>query len=237
MLVLHDRRTILMVITKLVARGICCFAAAINISYASVLESLPDIIDKNDRFLFYSHGYIVEGSNPKPEHPRWGVYDYPAILAALTTLNMHIIAEHRAAKTDPFQHAEKLAKQVRQLIESGVPAKNITLVGFSRGGFITAIASDYLTNKALNFVILAACTSGLNTHEKITLHGHILSIYETSDTVGSCKKIVKRSADNVTSFKEFAITTGKEHGAFYKPVSKWLRPVQNWVKLKTGRYK
>ncbi|MDO6561055.1 alpha/beta hydrolase family protein [Paraglaciecola chathamensis] len=72
----------------------------------------------------------------------------PAILETLSELDAIIIAEHRAKNTDPFEHAKKLQHQVEHLIEKGVPATNISLVGFSRGGFITAIASSYTLKKA-----------------------------------------------------------------------------------------
>ena len=35
------------------------------------------------RYLFYLHGQIVEGSDGRPEHPTFGIYDYPAIIKAL----------------------------------------------------------------------------------------------------------------------------------------------------------
>ncbi len=190
---------------------------------------LPEIINPNMRYIFYSHGYIVEGRNKRPEHPRWGVYDYPAIVDALSEPNAIVIAEHRPKNTNPFTHAKKLQGQVERLIKNGVPEKNISLVGFSRGGFITAITSSYLANKKLNFVILAACTSSLADREDINLYGNILSIYETSDGVGSCNDAVTRSGDKITSFKEQSISTSKEHGAFYRPNDEWIEPVKKWL--------
>ncbi|XOV79032.1 MAG: alpha/beta hydrolase [Aestuariibacter sp.] len=201
---------------------------AFKVFAGSVFSELPQVIDPNARYLFYSHGYIVEGSDAKPEHPRWGVYDFPAILDTLSEFDANIIAEHRAAETNPFEHAKKLQKQVQHLIDSGVSEKNISLVGFSRGGFITAITSSYLANKNLNYVILAACTSSLADHDDVVLYGNILSVYETSDAVGSCEHAVERSAENVVSFTEIAISTGREHGAFYRPIDAWVKPVKNW---------
>lgn len=205
-----------------------CFMLARGAA-AEIFKDLPKSIVPSARYIFYSHGYIVEGNNTKPEHPRWGVYDYPAILAKLDSLDATVVAEHRAANTDPFAHARKLERQVRQLLENGVPAANITLIGFSRGGFITAVSSHMLANREINTVILAACTSGLAKHSEIALHGHILSVYETSDTVGSCAPLAQRSGITVSSFTEVAITTGKEHGAFYRPLPQWLEPLSAWM--------
>lgn len=195
---------------------------------SNVYDTLPEKINPNERYVFYSHGYIVEGTNPKPIHPRWGTYDFPAIVNRLAALNATIIAEHRPSNTDPFTHAHKLKAQVQQLIKSGVSPNNITFVGFSRGGFITAITSNLLANDEINYVILAACTSSLSEHDEIVLYGNILSIYETSDSVGSCEQVIQRSDKNISSFKEIAISTGKEHGAFYHPIDSWIKPLTVW---------
>lgn len=210
---------------------VCLFFSSFGYSEES-FELLPNKINPSEKYVFYSHGYIVEGDDPKPVHDRWGVYDFPAIKEKLSDSEYQLIATHRPAKTDPFEYAEKLAGEVNQLIKNGVPAENISLVGFSRGGFITAIASSYIKNKHVNFVILAACTSRLAKRKDITIHGHLFSIYETSDSVGSCDDLVARSGGAVTSYKEISISTGAEHGAFYRPIPEWLVPVKNWIKSK-----
>jgi len=201
-----------------------------NSTVADSSSVLPKIIDKNTSYVFYSHGYIVEGDNPKPIHERWGTYDFPAIKKELLDSSYQLIATHRAANTNPFVYAKKLAEQVNNLIKKGVPAKKISLIGFSRGGFITAITSSYLKNKDVNFVILAACTSGLAQKKNVTIYGHLLSIYETSDSVGSCDDVVARSTDTVSSYHEISISTGKEHGAFYTPLNSWVLPIKTWLK-------
>jgi predicted alpha/beta superfamily hydrolase len=201
----------------------CC-----NVFATSIYSQIPDSINPNANYIFYSHGYIVEGKNPKPVHPNWGEYDYPSILEALSGLDAVIISEHRAARSDPFNHATKLQTLVKQLIDVGVTPRNITLVGFSRGGFITALASSNINNPDINYVILAACTTSLLKNKDVALTGHVLSIYETSDSVGSCEEVIKRKPQAVSSFKEKAISTGEEHGAFYRPIDAWMEPLKSW---------
>lgn len=196
---------------------------------AQTHEQFPKVIDSKSAYVFYTHGYIVEGNNAKPVHPRWGVYDFPAIKKQLADPSYQLIATHRPANADPFVYAKKLAKQVNSLIEQGVQPNQISLVGFSRGGFITALATSYLKNKELNIAILAACTSALGRNKEVVVYGNLLSIYETSDSVGSCNKVAERSGDNVKSYREIAISTGKEHGAFYRPIDEWLQPVRAWL--------
>ena len=157
------------------------------------------------------------------------MYDYPAILEKLADLDAVVISEHRKAKSSPTKHAEKLKNQVTTLIEMGVPERNITLIGFSRGGYITALASNAIKKADVNYVILAACTKSLSQDEDIVLTGHVLSIHESSDSVGSCHEVIKRNPNAVSSFKEIEISTGLEHGAFYRPIEAWLSLVRSWL--------
>ena len=56
-----------------------------NAYTGEVLDRLPIQSDKDSQYIFYSHGRIVEGVDTRPIHPRWGVYDFPAVTAALIT--------------------------------------------------------------------------------------------------------------------------------------------------------
>ncbi|NMH60692.1 alpha/beta hydrolase [Alteromonas ponticola] len=194
---------------------------------------LPKTVNLDDRFIFYSHGYIVEGDDPRPVHPEWGQYDYPGILSALSKLDAVIISTHRPAKSDPFMHAEAISRQVEYLLEQGVFPNKITIMGFSRGGFITAIASSLIKHPDINYIILAACTRALSSNTDVRLTGHVLSIFETSDAVGSCDKVVARAPQLVSSFIEISISTGLSHGAFYRPDNPWLAPVESWLAART----
>jgi hypothetical protein len=31
-------------------------------------------------------------------------------------------------------------------------------------------------------------------------------------------------------FSEISISTGKEHGAFYRPMPEWVKPLKTWLK-------
>ena len=208
------------------------FFAFCNAFAGSIFDKIPDEIDPNAKYLFYSHGFIVEGDNATPIHPSWGMYDYPAILEKLTHFGAVVISEHRKANSSPTKHAEKLTIQVNTLLEMGVPPRNITLIGFSRGGYITALASDAIQKKDINYVILAACTTSLSLDEDIVLTGHVLSLHESSDSVGSCHEVIKRNPMAVSSFKEIEISTGLEHGAFYRPIEAWISPIRSWLETK-----
>jgi hypothetical protein len=193
-----------------------------------ISERLPEVIDANQRYVFYSHGYIVEGTNPEPIHSRWGKYTFPAIKQALAEgANFHLIAHHREENADFTQYVRLLTAQVRQLMSAGVPPSNITLIGFSRGGNLTVHAAERLHNNQLNILLLGTCNLSL-LKKDITLYGRILSIYEASDDARSCQKLANASK-TYSSFKEIEIDTGLEHGAFYRPIPEWIHPVRLWI--------
>jgi len=209
---------------------LCLLTFTFSVSAYQLFEKLPQNIKANEYYVFYSHGFIVEGENTTPSHVQYGVYDFPAVKKALSDRQYNLIAYHRPLKTDPFKYAILLAEQVKTLLNKGVPAENITLIGFSRGGFITALTSNELANKKLNFVIMAACTNRLAKNKAVVVHGNLLSIYETSDSVGSCNDVVNRNLEAISSYREIAISTGKKHGAFFTPDLTWLTPLKAWLK-------
>lgn len=197
-----------------------------------VFTAFPSTIDATQKYVFYSHGLIVEGTNPRPVNSRWGTYEFPEIKAALADTDYNLIAYHRANNTQPKAFAQKLASDVRLLIAKGVPAGNISLIGFSRGGAITILTSNLLANNDVTYIILAGCGRYLQNNPELDVHGSIYSIFETSDDVGSCQLLIDRSK-GVKRFTEISISTDKEHGAFYTPIAEWVVPVKTWLKQST----
>jgi hypothetical protein len=50
---------------------------------AELLDRFPDNIHAGERYVIYSHGFIVEGNDPQPVSPKYGQYDFPGIKRAL----------------------------------------------------------------------------------------------------------------------------------------------------------
>lgn len=191
-------------------------------------------INADQHYVFYSHGYIVEGEDPTPIETKhgWGKYDFPAIKTALSDPAYQLVAHHRPKNTDPFVYARFLSEQIKVLINQGVSPSHITLVGFSRGAFITGLTSNLLADFAVNTVILAGCGRLIaKKHDDIQVYGHVLSIYESSDQSGSCERL-KTKSNEALSFSELAIHTGLSHGAFYTPNPVWVEPVKSWIRSK-----
>jgi hypothetical protein len=194
-----------------------------------VHADFPSHVDPGARYVVYSHGRIVEGDDETPVSADFGRYDFPGIREALTRNgDFELIARHRPKDADPATEAKRLEEGVRRLVASGVKPSRITLVGFSKGSYITAIASSNLADLQVNTALLAACTDGLPSREPLVLAGNVLSIYETSDEAGSCRGLKDHAAADL-HFEEVDLSTGLRHGAFYRPIEAWLAPLLAWI--------
>ena len=198
-------------------------------AFAGTINSqFPTEIDPYGHYVFYSHGFIVEGHNPKPVHKTFGIYDFVAVKEALADESYHLIAYHRPKGTEPFVFAKKLAADVEALITAGVAESNISLVGFSRGGALSIMAANELKRTNINLIILAGCAGLIKKLPSVKAYGKVYSIFERSDQVGSCQFLIDRN--EVTKFEEISINTGLSHGAFYKPKDEWVLPIKKWLK-------
>jgi pimeloyl-ACP methyl ester carboxylesterase len=202
----------------------------VNALGQELYEQFPAEIHANQKYVFYVHGLIVEGDNQIPEHPEFGIYDFPSIKMKLFEMGgFNLIAHHRPKDTDVDEYADLFASWIDSLLESGVPATNITLIGFSRGSHLTALTADRFNAYDINTVLMAGCVNGDMAFEPpISLSGRLLSIYETTDTLGPCQTLASRS--QLKTFDEHFITTGLKHGAFYTPLEAWLRHIREWIK-------
>lgn len=196
----------------------------------TVDDNLPQRPDPKARYLIYLHGRIIEDQGPRPTSKDWGVYEYRQILDTLAASGLAVVSEQRRPNTDMDAFAEHVAQQVRQLLATGVPAENVTVMGFSKGGGIATRASALLKNDKVNFIFLAACGDGNFSNIQRDVRGRILSIYEETDDVGrSCAQLFAKSTGKGER-KEIKIETGKGHGAFYQPRKEWIDPALAWAR-------
>jgi hypothetical protein len=109
--------------------------------------------------MFYLHGRIIEDQGIPAVSSEYGTYEYEAILEKLASHGFAMVSEQRQKNTDGLKYAERVAGQVTELLNAGVPAKNITVVGASKGAAITIAISDMLANQELNYVLMGTCDS------------------------------------------------------------------------------
>jgi hypothetical protein len=195
----------------------------------AVHDRLPRTPDAKRRYVIYLHGRIIEDEGRRPTHATWGTYEYPQILDGLAAGGLVVVSEQRLPMTDMDMFAGHVAEQVRTLLRAGVPAEQVSVVGFSKGGGIAMRTSALLQNPRINFVFLAACGDGDFSDSDLRVWGRILSVYEASDEVGrSCQSLFDKSGATGER-SEVRINLGEEHGAFFRPHREWLTPVLKWV--------
>jgi len=192
----------------------------------------------SQRYLFYLHGRIIEDQGPSAIDSihGFGAYQYENILNTFRENNFVVISEVRKKNTDVQEYANKMIRQVDSLLQVGVTAGNITVVGASKGAAIAMLTSTLLKNKDINFVFIAGCNDdNFKRLPPIKFCGNILSVYERSDDIaGSCTPIKNLSSQLVPHYKEIELNTGLKHGFLYQPLVEWVEPVIQWAK---GNYK
>jgi hypothetical protein len=195
----------------------------------TVLQAFPADIDPANRYLIYLHNRFLESAEPGQVHPRFGSYEFEAILERLATDGLTVIGERRPDGADPRSYARRVADQVHALILAGVPPPAITVVGFSKGGAIAIFASSEIANDDVGFVILAACGPWIRAAAGLEPRGRLLSIREASDDLaGSCDVLFERASEGSDTL-EIELTLGGGHGAFFRPHPEWVDPIVDWA--------
>jgi hypothetical protein len=94
---------------------------------AGTYSSAPQNPQTDDKYLFYLRG-SVEYSEGETEK-------YEMAIDEISSGPAHVISEVRG-NTEPNSYALELKKQIDHLLAKGVPAKHITINGFSKGAVI-----------------------------------------------------------------------------------------------------
>jgi len=191
-----------------------------------VVSDVPDEPDKSAKFTFYLHGSAEESDGASEK--------YEMAVEAVASGSDIVISEVRG-DTDPNQYAQKLNKQVNTLLSKGVPAKNITISGFSKGAIITLAAAGIINNSDINYALLAGCSEDLNDKYSVNPNiavGRMLSIYDSEDEkFGSCDGVIKVS--DKLKFEEVELDSGKGHKVFRIPkekfIEQWRDPLLEWM--------
>jgi len=197
--------------------------------------AFPDTIDTAKPYMFYLHGKIIEDQGIPAISSDYGEYEYGAILEILRELGFAVISEQRLKNTDSMEFAKRVSEQVKTLLDAGVPAKNITVVGASKGAGIAIFISDFLENRDINYVILAICNPEIVEEFRqndVSLYGNVLSIYDSSDKLaGTCQELFSFSENKgLSRHDEIILNVGNGHGLLYKPLDDWIIPTVQWAR-------
>jgi hypothetical protein len=197
--------------------------------------AFPDSIDPAKKYLFYLHGKIVEDQGIHAVSPDFGEYQYVPILEKFASYGFTVISEQRLKNADGTKYAERVVGQVKALLDAGVPAANITIVGASKGAAIAIEVSHLLENEEVNFVIMGICSPDNLAEFKrngTSLYGNVLSIYDFADTEygGSCEELFALSeGKGLARHDEIVLHVGTGHGILYKPLDEWVVPAVKWA--------
>jgi len=198
----------------------------------NILKQVPDNPDNTKRYLFYLHGLIVEEAGIRPKSQEHGYYEYELILEALAQEGFIVISEVRGKGTEIKPYAESIASQIKKLLVNGVSPENITVVGASRGGDISAYISNLLREKKTNYIFLAGLFEKYLEDENLKLYGNVLSIHDQSDKFSITPALYFQRSKGLGIFKEIVLNLNIGHGLVYKPHREWIDPFLEWMKTK-----
>ena len=195
----------------------------VAITFSSCNAQLPT------KHIFYLHGRIIEQQGKNAISEQYGKYELDSIITALKVENGIVHAEIRNSNVDYKLYAEKVSKQIDELLESGIEAKNITVIGASKGAIIACNISSLNTN-AINYVFLAGNNDYQEMNNEWKFHGQVLCIYDSSDDIAGKNYDYWKAKDNFTTkFEQIELKTNLGHGFLYKPLNVWIEPTKKWI--------
>lgn len=169
---------------------------------------------------------MQEQQSARPKHPRHGFYELDAIRDSLRGGGFTVTANLRGRDATHNSAADETVAKIRALLESGVRADRITVVGASMGAQIAMLTSARLASDDVRFVFLGPCAStsipAVTRAENRAPKGRLLFIREESDVPGS-------ECPAATGVRELVLRTGTGHGFLYRPMREWLEPVRSFA--------
>ena len=191
---------------------------------------VPDKFDSSKSYLFYLHGLIIEEAGIRPKNKEHGYYEYQLILERLAQEGFMVISERRPKGTQVKKYAEKIVVQIKTLLANKVPPGNITVLGASKGGIISAYTSCILQEKKINFVFLAGLFEKCLVDENLKLYGNVLSIHDRSDKLSMTPELYFQRSQGLGNFKQIVLNLDIGHGLIYRPLREWIDPMLEWVR-------
>lgn len=222
---LSGRLTTHMRFVKSVAAAIVMTVLVGSATAGEVFSAFPQTPANDQRYIIYLHGAIIERQGINPMSPQFGRYEFSAIIDALAQTDADVIALVREGGT------ETLALQIEPILSDGGEPHNITLVGFSKGGYITLLSANRLQKPDLRYVVMAGCVEGIvNGSDRSAegLLGAVLSIVEATDDLGfACSPLFERNPQ-LSQTDDITFVTGAGHGFFYRADPAWIDEVLSW---------
>jgi hypothetical protein len=197
-------------------------------------------VDPLARYLFYLHGQPAQKTGEQPAvSPRYGEYRQADIVAHFEDRGL-IVIDDFPLQNNANRSAAEVVRRMRALMAAGVAPGNITVAGYSKGGYVALLVSSGLGDPRVGYVIMAGCGTGRNgfafeqflaKKRGARLKGRMLSVFAANDMeAGSCGAAVEQATDGGLVFQEIRIRSSKGHGLFYQPLPEWITPVARWAR-------
>lgn len=188
--------------------------------------SSQSVTTGKEKFIFFLHNKFLELEDLNAVHPEYGRVEYFEILARFKDAGFTVISEKRKINTDVNAYALKVKHEIDSLLHTGVSANAITVIGTSKGGYITQYVSTYMNHPEIKYIIIGAYRDvDIKDYPDINLSGKILSIYEETDHLGvPMMQRIKSSNQLISLFEEIRLNTNQKHGFLYHPLDEWILP-------------
>lgn len=211
-------------------------AVTFGLTAALLLAAAPSPAPEAPRHLFYLHGRIVQQEQrARPVHPRFGAYELDAILDAFRGRGFVVHGGIRPKSSSVDAAAARVVVEIRGLLDAGVPAERIAVVGASMGAAIAIAAAAELGVPEVRYALLGACLSGSVADRAARggkpPSGALLAIREKSDETSEPCPAWRDDGDTGRALRvrELVVDTGLAHGFLYRPLPEWFEPVVEWA--------
>ena len=178
--------------------------------------------------IVFLHNAWFERHKNGEAHQQFGVYDFAGIRDALGR-NAQVIAPERDPNAQPHAEALEVVELIESLMDDGMEASDIKIVGASKGAFIAQLASEQIAEPTLRWVLVGGChVRRLASGPAPKMSGRVLSIYDTSDQMaGPCRDFPALTEETVR-FEERSVETGRGHGFQFSADEAWIAPARDW---------
>jgi len=206
-----------------------CYSGLVFIVLIFMVRSCQDKKNEAVKHIFYLHGRIIELHGKDAVSPLYGKYHFDDIVSTLSNNKNIVYAPIRTGGTDFIIFAEQTSNQIDSLLQAGVSARNISVIGASKGGII-AMYISHINPHPINYILLGANTEVIELEYDWQLHGRVLACIEESGQVANRSyNYWKARSPNLKELKEIKLTTGLGHGFLYKPLPEWVTPTKAWI--------
>ena len=194
---------------------------------AEIHSAVPAAADPTKHYVIYLHGSILTGTSGEAVSQQFGTYEYAAILKRFDSAGLEVISRVRQDDDVPRQ-CQLLLEWIAALKASGVPSRQISVVGASMGGIIAGRASHALPDPEITYVLIA-CLYDMSAYAPLALNGRVLAIRDRADARAWVEPRYFENSPGLQEARMIVTDTGLGHGLLYTPLDAWVLPTLTWI--------